>query len=262
MEAKKAKKNKVRGIKNAFIVIIICFIVALVVFTQVLGAPENFEGGDPAGGHPLNLLGTIYKGGFIVPILQTLLLTVIVLSVERFIAMLSVKGKGNTNKFIAAVKAALEKGDVEAAKDIARSTRGPIASIYYQGLLRIDQGLDVVEKSVVSYGGVQAGYLEKGCSWITLFIAMAPSLGFLGTVIGMVQAFDKIQQVGDISPTVVAGGMKVALITTIFGLIVALILQVFYNYILAKIEALTSEMEDSSISLLDMVIKYNLKYKK
>ena len=262
MEAKKAKKNKVRGIKNAFIVIIICFIVALVVFTQVLGAPENFEGGDPAGGHPLNLLGTIYKGGFIVPILQTLLLTVIVLSVERFIAMLSVKGKGNTNKFIAAVKAALEKGDVEAAKDIARNTRGPIASIYYQGLLRIDQGLDVVEKSVVSYGGVQAGYLEKGCSWITLFIAMAPSLGFLGTVIGMVQAFDKIQQVGDISPTVVAGGMKVALITTIFGLIVALILQVFYNYILSKIEALTSEMEDSSITLLDMVIKYNLKYKK
>ena len=159
----------------------------------------------------------------------------------------------NTKKFLAAI---------EAAKDIARNTRGPIASIYYQGLMRIDQGIDVVEKSVVSYGGVQAGYLEKGCSWITLFIAMAPSLGFLGTVIGMVQAFDKIQQVGDISPTVVAGGMKVALITTIFGLIVALILQVFYNYVLAKIEALTSEMEDSSISLLDMVIKYDLKYKK
>ena len=168
----------------------------------------------------------------------------------------------NTKKFIAAIEAALEKGDVEAAKDIARNTRGPIASIYYQGLMRIDQCIDVVEKSVVSYGGVQAGYLEKGCSWITLFIAMAPSLGFLGTVIGMVQAFDKIQQVGDISPTVVAGGMKVALITTIFGLIVALILQVFYNYILSKIEALTSEMEDSSISLLDMVIKYDLKYKK
>ena len=168
----------------------------------------------------------------------------------------------NTKKFMAAIEAALEKGDVEAAKDIARNTRGPIASIYYQGLMRIDQGIDVVEKSVVSYGGVQAGYLEKGCSWITLFIAMAPSLGFLGTVIGVVQAFDKIQQVGDISPTVVAGGMKVALITTIFGLIVALILQVFYNYILSKIEALTSEMEDSSISLLDMVIKYDLKYKK
>ena len=168
----------------------------------------------------------------------------------------------NSSKLLKSIEDALDKGDVEGAKAIARDTRGPIASIAYQGLMRIDQGIDVVEKSVVSYGGVQAGYLEKGCSWITLFIAMAPSLGFLGTVIGMVQAFDKIQQVGDISPTVVAGGMKVALITTIFGLIVALILQVFYNYVLAKIEALTSEMEDSSISLLDMVIKYNLKYKK
>ena len=168
----------------------------------------------------------------------------------------------NTKKFVASIEAAMEKGDVEAAKDIARNTRGPIASIYYQGLMRLDQGVDVVEKSVVSYGGVQAGYLEKGCSWITLFIAMSPSLGFLGTVIGMVQAFDKIQQVGDISPTVVAGGMKVALITTIFGLIAALILQLFYNYILSKIEALTSDMEDSSVTLLDMVVKYELKYKK
>ncbi len=168
----------------------------------------------------------------------------------------------NTKKFVSSVQAALEKGDVEAAKDIARSTRGPIASIYYQGLMRIDEDLDVVEKSIVSYGGVQVGYLEKGCSWITLFIAMAPSLGFLGTVIGMVQAFDKIQQVGDISPTVVAGGMKVALITTIFGLITALILQVFYNYVLTKIEALTTEMEENSITLLDMIIKYNLKFKK
>jgi biopolymer transport protein ExbB len=128
--------------------------------------------------------------------------------------------------------------------------------------MRIDEGLDVVERSVVSYGGVQAGYLEKGCSWITLFIAMAPSLGFIGTVVGMVMAFDDIQQAGDISPTVVAGGMKVALITTIFGLIVALVLQVFYNYILAKIEEITSQMEDSSITLLDIILKYNLKYKK
>ena len=168
----------------------------------------------------------------------------------------------NTKKFIGQVENALEKGDVEAAKDIARNTRGPIASIYYQGLARIDQGLDQVERSVVSYGGVQAGYLEKGCSWITLFIAMAPSLGFLGTVIGMVQAFDTIQQVGDISPTVVAGGMKVALITTIFGIVVALILQLFYNYVLTKIESINSDMEDSSVTLLDMISKYNLKFKK
>ena len=168
----------------------------------------------------------------------------------------------DVKKLMAKVEAALEKGDVEGAKTICRNTRGPVASICYQGLMRIDEGVDVVERSVVSYGGVQAGYLEKGCSWITLFIAMAPSLGFLGTVIGMVMAFDNIQRAGDISPTVVAGGMKVALITTIFGLIVALILQVFYNYILSKIEGITSQMEDSSITLLDMIMKYNLKYKK
>ena len=168
----------------------------------------------------------------------------------------------NTKKLLANIEGALEKGDVEGAKEIARNTRGPVASICYQGLMRIDEGIDVVERSVVSYGGVQAGYLEKGCSWITLFIAMAPSLGFIGTVVGMVMAFDDIQQAGDISPTVVAGGMKVALITTIFGLIVALVLQVFYNYILAKIEEITSQMEDSSITLLDIVLKYNLKYKK
>ena len=168
----------------------------------------------------------------------------------------------NSKKLMANIEAALEKGDVEAAKTVCRNTRGPVASICYQGLMRIDEGVDVVERSVVSYGGVQAGYLEKGCSWITLFIAMAPSLGFIGTVVGMVMAFDKIQQAGDISPTVVAGGMKVALITTIFGLIVALVLQVFYNYILSKIEAITSEMEDSSITLLDVIMKYNLKYKK
>ena len=168
----------------------------------------------------------------------------------------------DAKKLMAKLEAALEKGDVEGAKTICRNTRGPVASICYQGLMRIDEGLDVVERSVVSYGGVQAGYLEKGCSWITLFIAMAPSLGFLGTVIGMVMAFDNIQRAGDISPTVVAGGMKVALITTIFGLIVALILQVFYNYILSKIEGITSQMEDSSITLLDMIMKYNLKYKK
>ena len=168
----------------------------------------------------------------------------------------------NAKKLLANIEGALAKGDVEGAKKIARNTRGPVASICYQGLMRIDEGLDVVERSVVSYGGVQAGYLEKGCSWITLFIAMAPSLGFIGTVVGMVMAFDQIQQAGDISPTVVAGGMKVALITTIFGLIVALVLQLFYNYILAKIEEITSQMEDSSITLLDIIMKYNLKYKK
>jgi len=164
----------------------------------------------------------------------------------------------NADKLLKGIESALQKGDVEAAKAVARDTRGPIASIAYQGLLRIDLGIDVVEKSIVSYGGVQGGLLEKNLSWITLFIAMAPSLGFLGTVVGMVMAFDKIEQVGDISPTVVAGGMKVALITTVGGLIVALILQVFYNYLLSKLEAILNKMEDASISLLDLIIKYNV----
>ena len=165
----------------------------------------------------------------------------------------------NTKKLMEEIAKALEAKDVEKAKTICRNTAGPVASICYQGLMRIDEGLDVVERSVVSYGSVQAMNLEKGCSWITLFIAMAPSLGFLGTVIGMVMAFDDIQRAGDISPTVVAGGMKVALITTIYGIIVALILQVFYNYILGKIESITADMEDSSIVLLDLLTKYNLK---
>ena len=168
----------------------------------------------------------------------------------------------NSSKLLKGIEDALDKGDVEGAKAIARDTGGPIASIAYQGLMRIDQGIDVVEKSIVSYGGVQGGLLEKNMSWITLFIAMAPSLGFLGTVVGMIMAFDKIEQVGDISPTVVAGGMKVALITTVGGLIVALILQVFYNYLLSKLEAILNQMEDASITLIDMVIKYNLKFKK
>ena len=155
----------------------------------------------------------------------------------------------------------LDKGDVEGAKDLARNTRGPIASIVYQGLLRIDQGPDTVERSVVSYGGVQSGLLERNFSWITLFIAIAPSLGFLGTVIGMVKAFDDIQRAGDMSPTIVAGGMKVALITTIGGLIVAIILQIVYNYILSKMEGILNRMEDASITFLDYVIKYNVKYK-
>ena len=168
----------------------------------------------------------------------------------------------NPQKMLSQIESALDKGDVEVAKSIARNTRGPIASISYQGLMRIDQGIDIVEKAVVSYGGVQGGILEKNLSWVTLFIAMSPSLGFLGTVVGMIMSFDTIERVGDISPTVVAGGMKVALITTVGGLVVALILQIFYNYLLSKLEGILNKMEDASITLLDMIIKYNVNYKR
>ena len=159
-------------------------------------------------------------------------------------------------KLMEDIEAHLQKDDVEGAKQLCRNTRGPVASVCYQGLLHIHQPIDAIERSITNYGGLQAANLEKGCSWIKLFIAMAPSLGFLGTVIGMVMAFDQIQQAGDIGPTIVAQGMKVALITTIFGIVVALILQLFYSYILSKIERLTAQMEESAITLLDMITTY------
>ncbi len=162
----------------------------------------------------------------------------------------------NAKKFMEDIDARIEADDIEGAKQLCRETRGPVASICYQGLLRINESLDNIERSIVSYGSVQTANLEKGCTWITLFIAVAPSLGFLGTVIGMVMAFDQIQQAGDISTSIVASGMKVALITTIFGIIVAVILQLFYNFILSKIEHLTSQMEESAITLMDAIAKY------
>lgn len=162
----------------------------------------------------------------------------------------------NAKKFMREIDAKIEAGDIEGAKTQCRNTRGPVASICYQGLLRVDTSIEDIERSVAAYGTVQAANLEKGCSWITLFIAMAPSLGFLGTVIGMVMAFEQIQIAGDINPTIVAAGMKVALITTIFGIIVALILQLFYNYMLSKVDHLTAQMEESAITLLDALLKY------
>ena len=165
----------------------------------------------------------------------------------------------NTEKLLKKVEDALQAGGVEAAKDVCRNTRGPVASIFYQGLLRMDQGVDQVEKAVVSYGSVQMGQLESGLSWITLFIGIAPMLGFMGTVIGMIAAFDNIQAAGDISPTLVAGGMKVALITTVGGLIVAIILQLFYNYLISKVDTIVNSMEDASISLVDMLVKFQNK---
>ena len=165
----------------------------------------------------------------------------------------------NTDKLLARLDKALKEEGLEAAKDICRNTRGPVASIFYQGLDRAHEGVEMAEKSIVAYGGVQAGLLERNLSWISLFIALAPMLGFLGTVIGMIQAFDAIEQAGTVSATIVAGGIKVALITTVFGLVVAIILQVFYNYILSKIDSISNQMEDSSISLIDMLARYNQK---
>jgi biopolymer transport protein ExbB len=166
----------------------------------------------------------------------------------------------NSKKLIKKIADILEQGDIEAAKDIARNTKGPVASVIYQGLMRINQDIDVIEKSVAACGSVQIGLLERNFSWISLFIVMAPSLGFLGTVLGLIQAFDDIEQAANISPAIVASGMKVALITTVAGLIVALVLQLFYNYLLNKNESIVHKMEDASISLLDIIIKYKTHY--
>jgi len=194
--------------------------------------------------------------GWMLPILLCLVIGLAV-AIERilFLSLSTI----NSKKLIANVEEALKKGGIEAAKEVCRNTRGPIASIYYQGLDRYDQGLDSVEKAVVSYGSVQTGQMESGLSWIGLFIALSPMLGFMGTVVGMIVAFDAIQAAGDISPTLVAGGIKVALLTTLMGLIAAVILQLFYNYIIAKIDSLVNAMEDSSITLMDILTAYSKK---
>ena len=162
----------------------------------------------------------------------------------------------NSKKLTQDVEDALASGGVEAAKEVCRNTKGPVASIFYQGLDRADEDIDSAEKAVVAYGGVQMGQLEKNVSWISLFIALAPMLGFMGTVIGMISAFDKIEAAGDMNPSLVAGGIKVALLTTVFGLIVAIILQIFYNYIIAKIDSIVNDMEDASITLMDLLVKH------
>jgi len=196
--------------------------------------------------------------GFMGIVLLCLILG-LALSIERIIYLnLSTT---NTQKLLNKVETSLESGGVDAAKDVCKDTKGPVAGIFLQGLDRVDEGLDVVEKSIISYGGVLMGRLEKGLSWIALFIALAPMLGFMGTVIGMIMAFDMIAVVGDISPAIVAVGIKVALLTTVFGLIVAIILQIFYNYIVSKVDSLVNDMEDSSITFVDIIAKHALKNK-
>lgn len=194
--------------------------------------------------------------GWMMPILVCLVIGLAV-AIERMLYLSF--SNINTKKFVESFEKTLNEQGVEAAKDLCRNTRGPIASIYYQGLDRMDQGMDAVEKAVVSYGSVQTGQMESGLSWIALFIALSPMLGFMGTVVGMVQAFDQIQAAGDISPTAVAGGIKVALLTTLMGLISAVVLQLFYNYIISKIDNLVNGMEDASIVLVDILTAYNKK---
>ncbi|MBL4745821.1 MAG: MotA/TolQ/ExbB proton channel family protein, partial [Flavobacteriaceae bacterium] len=196
----------------------------------------------------------IEGGPFFMGIVLVTLILGLAVAIERIIYLNM--ASTNTKKLVAKVEDALASGGVDAAKDVCRDTKGPVASIFYQGLTRMDEGVDAAEKAVVGYGGVQMGLLEKNISWLGLFIALAPMLGFMGTVIGMIGAFDSIQAAGDISPTVVAGGIKVALLTTVFGLVVAIILQIFFNYIVSKIDNIVNDMEEASITLIDLLVKH------
>jgi biopolymer transport protein ExbB len=189
------------------------------------------------------------------PVLLCLILG-LAIALERIITLNM--ATTNTKKLLLKVEEALASGGVEAAKEITKDTKGPVASIFTQGLMRYAEGIDMVEKSIVSYGSVEMGRLEKGLIWVSLFIALAPMLGFFGTVVGMIFAFDTIEAAGDISPSIVAGGIKIALLTTVAGLIAAMILQLFYNYLVSKIDSLVNDMEDASISFVDILVKHKL----
>ena len=190
--------------------------------------------------------------GFMGIVLLCLILG-LAIAIERII-YLNLSTSTDSSKLTSEVEAAMKSGGINAAKEVCRNTPGPVASIFYQGLDRSSEGIESAEKAVIAYGGVQMGQLEKNVSWISLFIALAPMLGFMGTVIGMIQAFDKIEAAGDMQPSLVAGGIKVALLTTVFGLIVAIILQIFYNYIIAKIDSIVNDMENASIDLMDILV--------
>lgn len=193
-------------------------------------------------------------GGFMWPILICLILG-LAIALERIITLN--RADINTRKFIVNVKGALDDGGISAAEEVCANTRGPVASVFQAGLLRADEGIDAVEKAVIAYGSIEMSFLERGLVWLSLFITIAPMFGFLGTVIGMVEAFDSIEQAGDISPSLVAGGIKVALLTTVFGLIVAIILQFFYNYCVSKIDRIVVDMEEASIELIDSLVLMN-----
>ncbi len=232
---------------------------AAVMETETTETAMETESDAPQSFHQVLKEKFIQGGAGFMGIVLVVLIIGLALVIERIIYLnLSTT---NTQKLLNKVETALENEGVDAAKEVCKNTRGPVAGIFVQGLDRYSEGLDVVEKSIIAYGGVLMGRLEKGLSWISLFIALAPMLGFMGTVIGMIQAFDNIEAVGDISPTVVASGIKVALLTTVFGLIVAIILQIFYNYLVSKIDSLVNDMEDSSITFVDLLAKYDQKNK-
>jgi biopolymer transport protein ExbB len=215
----------------------------LLMLPQEVAADDGFVNG---------LVGRFNEGGeYMWPVLICLIVG-LAIAFERIITLN--RADINTRKFIVNVKGALEDGGISAAEEICANTRGPVAAVFQAGLLRHDEGIEAVEKAVVSYGSIEMSFLERGLVWLSLFISIAPMFGFLGTVVGMVEAFDAIEQAGDISPSLVAGGIKVALLTTVFGLITAIILQFFYNYVVSKVDRIVIDMEEASIELIDSLV--------
>ncbi|MEE9350224.1 MAG: MotA/TolQ/ExbB proton channel family protein [Flavobacteriaceae bacterium] len=229
----------------------------MLIGTQTFAQDAASAAAEPAG-FSMQILKRYFIEGtpFFMGIVLLALILGLAIAIERIIYLNM--ASQNNDKLVDSIEEALKDGGIEAAKDVARDTKGPVASIFYQGLSRVadGEGIEAAEKAVIGYGGVQMGKLEKNVSWLSLFIALAPMLGFMGTVIGMIGAFDSIQVANDISPAVVAGGIKVALLTTVFGLIVAIILQILYNYIISKVDSIVNGMEDASISLVDLLVKY------
>jgi len=222
----------------------------------LMGISTNLSAQDDAGPQGLELLKKYFIDGgweFMSLVLVCLILG-LAIAIERIISLNL--ASTNTKKLLNKISTKLDDGDLAGAQQVCKATRGPVANIFYQGLEKMDDGLDVAEKSIIAQGSVQMGRLERGLPWLSLFIALAPMLGFMGTVLGMIGAFDAIEEAGDISPSLVAGGIKVALLTTVFGLIVAIILQIFYNYIVSKIDGIVNNMEDASINLIDLLSRY------
>ncbi|MGI9543408.1 MAG: MotA/TolQ/ExbB proton channel family protein [Cyclobacteriaceae bacterium] len=244
--------------KKLFVLLMLSGLLCFGYSTQVYAqdGTDGTEQVDDASFHQ-NVKNKFIEGGWeFMGIVLVCLILGLAISIERIITLNL--ATTNTNKLLANVEDALSTGGVEAAKEITKDTKGPVASIFTQGLMRMSEGVEMVEKSIISYGSVEMGRLEKGLVWVQLFIALAPMLGFMGTVLGMIEAFDSIQAAGDISPALVASGIKKALLTTVAGLIVAVILQVFYNYCVSKIDSLVNSMEDASISLVDILVKHKV----
>ncbi len=261
MEAKKATKTKIRGIKNAFVVIIICFCIALAVFNFVLGNPANFEGGN-TDGHPINLLGTVYKGGFIVPILQTLLLTVIVLSVERFIALFSVKGKGNSAKFIANVKAALEKNDIAGAQALCAKQQGTVASVVSSALLKYEevendstlskeQKIEAIKKQLEEAAALEMPAMQQNLPIVATMTTLGTLVGLLGTVMGMIKSFQALAGGGGADSVALSAGISEALVNTAFGIATGALAVISYNYFSNKIDNVTYAIDEVGFCIVN-----------